>query len=107
MKNIIATFFVIVNFFKAQFSVNVKAPSDFNASEAYLYKLNGSKDLIIDKAIKKNNAWDFNVKEKYEGMMKIFFSEANSSVSFVTENSNVSLSFTSKKWKSSKNRLFR
>jgi hypothetical protein len=75
MKNIIATFFVIVAFFKAQFSVNVKAPSDFNASEAYLYKLNGSKDLIIDKAIKKNNAWDFNVKEKYEGMMKIFFPE--------------------------------
>jgi hypothetical protein len=66
----------IVNFFSAQFSVNVKAPSDFNASEAYLYKLNGSKDLIIDKAIKKNNAWDFNVKEKYEGMMKIFFSES-------------------------------
>jgi hypothetical protein len=36
------------------------------------------------------------VKEKYEGMMKIFFSETNSSVSFITENSNVSLSFTLK-----------
>lgn len=103
MKNIIVlSLLFVVAFFKAQFSVNVKAPSDFNASEAYLYKLNGSKDLIIDKAIKKNNAWDFNVKEKYEGMMKIFFPEANSSVSFVTENSNVSLSFTSKNGKVAK-----
>ena len=103
MKNIIVlSLLFFAAFFKAQFSVNVKAPSDFNASEAYLYKLNGSKDLIIDKAIKKNNAWDFNVKEKYEGMMKIFFPEANSSVSFVTENSNVSLSFTSKNGKVAK-----
>lgn len=103
MKNIIVlSLLFVATFFKAQFSVNVKAPSDFNASEAYLYKLNGSKDLIIDKAIKKNNAWDFNVKEKYEGMMKIFFPEANSSVSFVTENSNVSLSFTSKNGKVAK-----
>mgnify|MGYP003424476493 CR=1 FL=1 len=103
MKNIIVlSLLFVVAFFKAQFSVNVKAPSDFNASEAYLYKLNGSKELIIDKAIKKNNAWDFNVKEKYEGMMKIFFPEANSSVSFVTENSNVSLSFTSKNGKVAK-----
>ena len=103
MKNIIVlSLLFVAAFFKAQFSVNVKAPSDFNASEAYLYKLNGSKDLIIDKAIKKNNAWDFNVKEKYEGMMKIFFPEANSSVSFVTENSNVSLSFTSKNGKVAK-----
>ena len=103
MKNIIVlSLLFVAAFFKAQFSVNVKAPSDFNASEAYLYKLNGSKDLIIDKAIKKNNAWDFNVKEKYEGMMKIFFPEANSSVSFIKENSNVSLSFTSKNGKVAK-----
>lgn len=107
MKNIIVlSLLFVAAFFKAQFSVNVKAPSDFNASEAYLYKLNGSKDLIIDKAIKKNNAWDFNVKEKYEGMMKIFFPEANSSVSFVTENSNVSLSFTSKNGKVAKTDYF-
>lgn len=103
MKNIILlTSLFIATFYKAQFAISIKAPVDFNASEAYLYKLNGSKDLIIDKAFKKNNTWDFNVKEKYEGMMKVYFPEANSSVTFISENSNVLLNFTTKNGKVAK-----
>lgn len=103
MKNIIIlTSLFIATFYKAQFAISIKAPIDFNASEAYLYKLNGSKDLIIDKAFKKNNTWDFNVKEKYEGMMKVYFPETNSSVTFISENSNISLGFTAIKGKVTK-----
>ena len=103
MKNIILlTSLFIATFYKAQFAISIKAPIDFNASEAYLYKLNGSKDRIIDKAFKKNNTWDFNVKEKYEGMMKVYFPETNSSVTFISENSNISLSFTAIKGKVTK-----
>ena len=86
----------VVAFFKAQFSVNVKAPSDFNASEAYLYKLNGSKDILIDKAEKKNNTWLFQVKNSYLGLLKVYFPQANTSLNLVSENKNVVLKFSVK-----------
>lgn len=97
MKNIIVlSLLFVAAFFKAQFSVNVKAPSDFNAAEAYLYKLNGSKDLIIDKAIKKNNIWLFQVKNSYLGLLKVYFPQANTSLNLVSENKNVDLKFSVK-----------
>ena len=100
MKNILAIITLcIVNLCSAQFSVSIKTTNDFIANEAYLYKLNGSKDIIIDKTIKKNNSWVFNVKEKYEGLLKVHFPENNSSISFITENSDVNLSFDVKNGK--------
>ena len=97
MKNIIVlSLLFVVAFFKAQFSVNVKAPSDFNASEAYLYKLNGSKDILIDKAEKKNNTWQFQVKNSYLGFLKVYFPQANTSLNLVSENKNVDLKFSVK-----------
>ena len=97
MKNIIVlSLLFVVAFFKAQFSVNVKAPSDFNASEAYLYKLNGSKDILIDKAEKKNNTWLFQVKNSYLGLLKVYFPQANTSLNLVSENKNVDLKFSVK-----------
>lgn len=95
MKKIllVASLFVAV-LFSAQFNINVQGPSDFRSSEAYLYKLNGSKDILLDKGIKKNNTWSFNVKEKYEGFMKVYFPEINSSISLISENRDVLLSFT-------------
>ena len=100
MKNILAIITLcIVNLCSAQFSVSIKTTNDFIANEAYLYKLNGSKDIIIDKTIKKNNSWIFNVKEKYEGLLKVHFPETNSSISFITENSDVNLTFDVKNGK--------
>ena len=97
MKNIIVlSLLFVAAFFKAQFSVNVKAPSDFNASEAYLYKLNGSKDILIDKAEKKNNTWLFQVKNSYLGLLKVYFPQANTSLNLVSENKNVDLKFSVK-----------
>ena len=97
MKNIIIlSLLFFAAFFKAQFSVNVKAPSDFNASEAYLYKLNGSKDILIDKAEKKNNTWLFQVKNSYLGLLKVYFPQANTSLNLVSENKNVDLKFSVK-----------
>ena len=39
----------------AQFTIKVESPNDFSINEAYLYTVNGSKDILIDKAEKKNN----------------------------------------------------
>ena len=97
MKNIIVlSLLFVAAFFKAQFSVNVKAPSDFNASEAYLYTVNGSKDILIDKAEKKNNTWLFQVKNSYLGLLKVYFPQANTSLNLVSENKNVDLKFSVK-----------
>lgn len=100
-------------FLNAQFSVKAYSSNDFIANEAYLYSLDGSKDILIDKASKKDNFWLFNIKKKYIGMMKIYFPEVNSSLTFISENENVELKFNSKKNKvqyvdyiDEKNKLF-
>jgi aminopeptidase-like protein len=68
MKNILAIITLcIVNLFSAQFSVSIKTTNDFIANEAYLYKLNGSKDIIIDKTIKKNNLGFLMLKKNMKG----------------------------------------
>jgi hypothetical protein len=69
MKNILAIITLcIVNLCSAQFSVSIKTTNDFIANEAYLYKLNGSKDIIIDKTINEleNKKDDFEINENFE-----------------------------------------
>lgn len=79
-----------------QFSVKIQAPENFSATEAYLYSLRGSKDILTDKAQKKDGFWIFKVAKSYSGMMKVYFPVSNSSLSFVAENRDVELSFTAK-----------
>lgn len=76
---------------QAQFSVNIQAPADFKEQEAILYTLNGSKDIIVTKELNKNNSWIFKYPKNYSGMMKVFFPNTNNSVSFISENKNVSI----------------
>ncbi|MCI3937718.1 TlpA family protein disulfide reductase [Chryseobacterium aahli] len=76
---------------QAQFSVNIQAPADFKEQEAILYTLNGSKDIIVTKELNKNNSWTFKYPKNYSGMMKVFFPNTNNSVSFISENKNVSI----------------
>ena len=80
----------------AQFTVKVESPKDFSFNEAYLYTVNGSKDILIDKVDKKNNTWLFQVKNSYLGLLKVYFPQANTSLNLVSENKNVDLKFSVK-----------
>ncbi|WP_419868849.1 peroxiredoxin family protein [Chryseobacterium sp. CT-SW4] len=76
---------------QAQFTVAVQAPADFKEQEAILYTLNGSKDIVFTKEQSKNNVWTFKYPQSYMGMMKIYFPNANSTISFISENKNVNV----------------
>ena len=89
--------FLLLSFFiSAQFTIKVESPKDFLFKEAYLYSLNGSKDILLDKVEKKNNVWFFNVNKNYVGMLKIYFPQANTSLNFISENKDIDLSFETK-----------
>lgn len=89
--------FLLLSFFiSAQFTIKVESPKDFSFNEAYLYTVNGSKDILIDKAEKKNNTWQFQVKNSYLGFLKVYFPQANTSLNLVSENKNVDLKFSVK-----------
>lgn len=89
--------FLLLSFFiSAQFTIKVESPKDFLFKEAYLYSLNGSKDILLDKVEKKNNVWFFNVSKNYVGMLKIYFPQANTSLNFISENKDIDLRFETK-----------
>lgn len=96
-RKLLQTTLLLLNYFaSAQFTIKVESPKDFSFNEAYLYTVNGSKDILIDKAEKKNNAWLFQVKNSYLGLLKVYFPQANTSLSLVSENKNVDLKFSVK-----------
>lgn len=76
---------------QAQFSINIQTEPGFNEQEAILYTLNGSKDIIVTKEKNKNNVWTFKYPKSYSGMMKVYFPTTNNSVSFISENKNISI----------------
>lgn len=113
MKRIILFFLLAFNFFNAQFTVKVKPIDPFKPSEAYLYSLMGSKDILMDRGLRKEGQWTFKVTKNYKGMMKVYFPESNTSLSFITENNDVELSFSAKDdkvsfvdYKDAPNRMF-
>ncbi|WP_312075398.1 TlpA disulfide reductase family protein [Chryseobacterium sp.] len=75
----------------AQFSVTIKAPSNFKEQDAVLYSLNGSKDIVFTKETVKNNTWTFKYPKKYIGMMKVTLPNTNNSFNFISENKNVEI----------------
>lgn len=80
----------------AQFSVSIQSQPDFNEQEAILYTLNGSKDIIVTKEKSKGNVWIFKYPKNYSGMMKVYFPNTNNSVSFISENKNISIQLDTK-----------
>nr|WP_314498397.1 thioredoxin-like domain-containing protein [uncultured Chryseobacterium sp.] len=76
---------------QAQFTVNIQTHADFKEKEAILYTLNGSKDIIVTKEQNKNNSWNFKYPKNYSGMMKIYFPNTNNSITFISENKDVSI----------------
>lgn len=84
---------LMLNSLSAQFKVEIEAPATFTPKEVYLYTLNGSKDLLETKELRKGNSWSINVAKPYTGMMKLYFPENNISINFISENKNVKLKF--------------
>lgn len=94
MKKILAiTSLFLLNSLSAQFKIEIEAPATFTPKEVYLYALNGSKDLLETKEVRKGNTWQINVPKPYTGMMKLYFPEQNVSINFISENKNVKLKF--------------
>ncbi|OCA79711.1 thioredoxin [Chryseobacterium contaminans] len=92
MKKIYTLSAVLAAFtLQAQFTVTVQTPADFKDQDAILYTLNGSKDIVVTKEQSKNNTWTFKYPNNYMGMMKIYFPNTNNTVSFISENKNVSI----------------
>lgn len=84
---------VLLNSLSAQFKVEIEAPATFTPKEVYLYSLNGSKDILETKENRKGNTWQFNIKKPYNGMMKLYFPESNTSINFISENRDVKMKF--------------
>lgn len=96
MKRItIALAILLANSYNAQFKVNVEVPASFTPKEVYLYTLNGSKDMLSTKEVKKGNTWQITVAKPYTGMMKLYFPEFNASINFISENKEVKLKLDS------------
>lgn len=88
-----------LNSLSAQFKIDIEAPATFTPKEVYLYTLNGSKDVLNTKEIRKGNTWQFKVAKPYTGMLKLYFPEGNISLNFIAENKDVKLKFDSDKGK--------
>lgn len=78
---------------QAQFKITVDASPEFASKEAYVYTLDGSKDILNTKEMRKGNSWSFNISKPYSGMMKIIFPETNSVLNFISENKDVKIKF--------------
>lgn len=78
----------------AQFTVKAVPPKDFVVNEAILYYLSGSKDMLASVGKQTGNVWTFIVPKDYRGMMKVYFPTYNTSLTFITENKDVEVAFS-------------
>jgi thiol-disulfide isomerase/thioredoxin len=98
MKNIPVIFaLLLMSNSHAQFKINVEAPFSFTPKEVYLYTLNGSKDVLNTKELKKGNSWKLTVSKPYVGMMKLYFPEVNASINLISVNRDVDLKLATEK----------
>lgn len=77
----------------AQFSIHVETSPGFNSKEAFLYTLDGSKDILVSKINRNGNTFDFKSTKPYQGMMKMYFPENNATLNFISENRDVNIKF--------------
>lgn len=80
----------------SQFNVTINSNQEFSPKEVYFYTLNGSKEILISKEIKKNNQFTTKYPKNYVGMMRAYFPENNFSLNFISENKDVKINITSK-----------
>ena len=88
---------LVINIYTAQFKITVDVPQSFTPKEVYVYTLNGSKDVLNTKEIKKGNLWQVKIDKPYVGMMKLYFPETNTSINFISENKDVKMKFETEK----------
>jgi len=79
---------------QAQFKISLDTSPEFISKEAYVYTLDGSKDILNSKEMRKGNSWTFSISKPYSGMMKIIFPETNTVINFISENKDVKIKFT-------------
>lgn len=79
----------IVSF--AQFNIKISAEGKDLPKEAYIYTLDGSKDILFSKEISKNNTWNIRYPKHYIGMMKVYLPEINGNVTLISENKDVDI----------------
>lgn len=96
MKKLFLLFSMVsIGILKSQFTITITPPDHCKDLEAYLYALNGSKDMILSKSLRQNKEnWVFEVSKPYIGKMKIYFPKTNNSISLIAENKAVKISFT-------------
>lgn len=75
----------------AQFNVTAKVSGGSVGNEAYLYSLDGSKDILVSKLSLTGDSFKYKVPNRYVGMMKLFFPKTNYAVNFISENKDVNL----------------
>ncbi|SFI39801.1 TlpA family protein disulfide reductase [Halpernia frigidisoli] len=80
----------------AQFTVSLTSSDLKNGDEAYLYTLNGSKDVLSSKAVKNSSGWMFKVPASYMGMMRVYIPQGNNSINLISENKDVNVGFKMK-----------
>lgn len=73
----------------SQFKVNILSPADFSDKEMIIYTINGSKSILETKVNKSKNGWSYDFPNQYEGMLKIYFPESNSSFNIISENKDI------------------
>lgn len=88
-------FFIILiscaNFAFAQFNITIKSAGSSTAQEAYFYTIEGSKEVLIGKALNMSGIWQLRHPQAYAGMMKAYFPDLNYSLSFISENKDVEI----------------
>ncbi|MGV4414525.1 peroxiredoxin family protein [Chryseobacterium sp. T1] len=91
MKKIILSL-AIVSFgiVKSQFTVSVELPTNYKATEAYLYSYDGSKDVLAAKGSIKSNV-EFKVPKSYKGMLRVALYPGNNSINIISENKNIEI----------------
>lgn len=97
MKNLIILVALFISaIIHAQFTVTLSSAQSKAGSDAYLYTLNGSKDVLSSKAVNSKNKWVFKVPDSYVGMLRVYIPEGNNSVNLISENKNIEASYLMK-----------
>lgn len=72
--------------FRIKITAEGKAPK-----EAYIYTLEGSKDILVSKEINSGKGWELYYTKPYIGMMKVYLPELATSFTFISENKDVNI----------------
>lgn len=74
----------------AQFNIDISTEGN-SPKEAYVYTLDGSKDILVSKELNNGKGWQLKYPKSYVGMMKVYFPELSTSFTFISENKDVAM----------------